>query len=221
LKLSDIELTKKLDISLEELNNWVKKNLIKSVSSSKNLFSEETLQDGEAIKKLLIMGYSVDEILKIKKEIGLPLNEIKNSPNKSVRSLTIGELADLAGVNTRTIKFWEEKGLISPFQRTDGGFRLYREQDIELIRFIKDLQTFNYTLSEIGNIIKLVSSKLGQKDIDLVGIGSEELEKINSGLEYLIERMKETRKATYRVESIFNKRLKLVVRIIKIKRRNI
>ena len=61
-------------------------------------------------------------------------------------------------MNVRTIKFWEEKGLISPHKRTEGGFRLYRPSEVVRVSFIKDLQAFNYTLAEIGNILAACGS---------------------------------------------------------------
>ena len=61
----------------------------------------------------------------------------------------------------RTIKFWEEKGLIAPHRRTEGGFRLYRPGEVVLLAFIKDLQAFNYTLAEIGTILETGRARPG------------------------------------------------------------
>jgi DNA-binding transcriptional MerR regulator len=216
LKVSREELSKKLEISQKELDKWIENKLITPIKESGDSFTEQALLYGEVVKNFLSMGYSYKEITKIKNEIGLPLkkNGIETAFAKS-QLLTVGELADKGGVNTRTIKFWEEKGLINPFQRTEGGFRLYRTQDILLVKFIKDLQTFNYTLSEIGNIIHLVEQEFSLGNDMSSDVTPEELEKIASGLEYLINYMKEARKASYRVEAVFNRRLKAVLKLIK------
>ncbi len=208
----------KLDITQNELEKWIQSKLIVPVSDSGDYFPEQALQYGKAVKNFLSMGYSYEAIAKIKNEIGLPIKDKTEKPLEKTRLLTVGELAEQGGVNTRTIKFWEEKGLINPHQRTEGGFRLYRVQDILLVKFIKDLQTFNYTLSEIGNIIKLVGPEFDHGQADAKEEDIEGLEKIASGLEYLIEYMKESRKASFRVEAIFNRRLKAVLKSIKQKR---
>ena len=50
-------------------------------------------------------------------------DKITNKKNNSY--LTVGNLADKIGVSPRTIKHWEDKGIIEPDMRSDGGFRLY------------------------------------------------------------------------------------------------
>ena len=120
----------------------------------------------------------------------------------------------------RTIKFWEEKGLIAPHRRTEGGFRLYRPGDVVLLSFIKDLQAFNYTLAEIGTILGLAGPDLGVTDADLAGMPLAELEKAGAALEYLVERMREVRDASARVETVFARRLRAVSRVISTSRRS-
>lgn len=66
----------------------------------------------------------------------------------------IGEVAERTGVTQRTLRFYEEKGLLRPPERMDGGFRLYSENDIALIGFIKQLQDLlGFTLSEIKDMV--------------------------------------------------------------------
>lgn len=216
MKVSREELSQQLEISQKEMDKWIENKLIAPLEESGDSFTGQALLYGEVVKNFLSMGYSYKEIAKIKNEVGLPLKKVggETTLTKS-QLLTVGELADKGGVNTRTIKFWEEKGLINPFQRTEGGFRLYRTIDILLVKFIKDLQTFNYTLSEIGNIIHLVGPEFDLESDMSEDVTLEGLEKIVSGLEYLIEYMKEARKASYRVETVFNKRLKNVLKLIK------
>ncbi|MGZ5480166.1 MAG: helix-turn-helix domain-containing protein, partial [Candidatus Aminicenantales bacterium] len=66
--------------------------------------------------------------------------------------LTVGNLAERSGVSPRTIKHWEDKGIIEPDMRTEGGFRLYSEAYVFLCQLIRDLQLFGYTLEEIKAI---------------------------------------------------------------------
>jgi len=67
----------------------------------------------------------------------------------------IGEVAERTGVTQRTLRFYEEKGLLKPPERMDGGFRLYSEADINTIEFIKRLQDLlGFTLSEIKEMVE-------------------------------------------------------------------
>jgi DNA-binding transcriptional MerR regulator len=67
----------------------------------------------------------------------------------------IGEVADRTGVTQRTLRFYEEKGLLKPPERMDGGFRLYSDIDVERIQFIKRLQDLlGFTLSEIKEMVE-------------------------------------------------------------------
>ena len=66
----------------------------------------------------------------------------------------IGEVAERTGVTQRTLRFYEEKKLLSPADRLEGGFRLYSEQDIEHIKLIKRLQNLlNLSLAEIKEMV--------------------------------------------------------------------
>jgi MerR family transcriptional regulator, repressor of the yfmOP operon len=67
----------------------------------------------------------------------------------------IGEVAERTGVTQRTLRFYEEKGLLRPPERMDGGFRLYTETDIKRIEFIKRLQDLlGFTLAEIKEMVE-------------------------------------------------------------------
>jgi len=111
------------------------------------------------------------------------------------------------------------RSLVSPHRRTEGGFRLYRPGDVVLLSFIKDLQAFNYTLAEIGTILGLAGPDLGVTDTDLAERPLAELEKTAAALQYLVERMREMRDASARVETIFGRRLRAVTKAIRSKRR--
>lgn len=69
--------------------------------------------------------------------------------------LRIGAVASAAGVNVQTLRFYERKGLIREPERTDGGYRLYPEETIRLVQFIKRAQALGFTLTEIGELLQL------------------------------------------------------------------
>jgi DNA-binding transcriptional MerR regulator len=219
VELTRDELLQRLRISLRELEEWTANDLLSTLPGTGGLFPESALEEGELIKKFCSLGYALPEIQKIKKSVGLPVRDEKGHYVSRSEFLTIGELAEKSGINVRTIKFWEEKGLIAPHRRTEGGFRLYRPGDVVLLSFIKDLQAFNYTLAEIGNILRLAGPDLGVTDADLAETPLPEVEKAGGALEFLISRMREVRDASARVETVFARRLRAVTRVIRARKR--
>lgn len=69
--------------------------------------------------------------------------------------LQIGEVAERTGVTQRTLRFYEERGLLKPPSRLDGGFRLYSEDDIRRVEQIKRLKTLlGFTLADIKDMVE-------------------------------------------------------------------
>src|SRR3990167_10985365 len=68
--------------------------------------------------------------------------------------LQIGEVAERTSVTQRTLRFYEEKGLLRPPTRMDGGFRLYSEDDVTRVEHIRQLQNLlGVTLAEIKEMV--------------------------------------------------------------------
>lgn len=68
-------------------------------------------------------------------------------------TMHIGELAELAGTTTRTVRFYEEKGLIEPCHRSSGGFRCYSEAQLTRMRMILSLKELGFDLDKIKTIL--------------------------------------------------------------------
>ncbi|HVW66309.1 MAG TPA: MerR family transcriptional regulator [Candidatus Peribacteraceae bacterium] len=64
-------------------------------------------------------------------------------------SLKIGELSKRTGVTERTLRHYDEIGLLTPGERTDAGYRLYNTQDIERLQRILSLQSLGFSLENI------------------------------------------------------------------------
>ena len=70
-------------------------------------------------------------------------------------SLQIGEVAERTGVTQRTLRFYEEKGLLRPPSRMDGGFRLYSEDDVRRVQQIRKLQDLlGVSLADIKEMVE-------------------------------------------------------------------
>ena len=75
--------------------------------------------------------------------------------NELPETLTIGVLAEAAGVNVETIRFYQRKGLMQEPDRPLGGIRRYGEADMARVRFIKSAQRLGFSLDEIADLLKL------------------------------------------------------------------
>lgn len=83
----------------------------------------------------------------------------------TIVDMRTGELADKAGVNLQTIRFYERQGLLLKPPRTASGYRTYQQSDLERIVFIKRNQELGFTLAEIKQLIDLhrVLASMGPK----------------------------------------------------------
>jgi MerR family transcriptional regulator, repressor of the yfmOP operon len=80
---------------------------------------------------------------------------LAEAPPDEQAYLQIGEVAERTGVTQRTLRFYEEKGLLKPPSRLDGGFRLYSEDDVQRVERIKRLQTLlGFTLADIKEMVE-------------------------------------------------------------------
>jgi DNA-binding transcriptional MerR regulator len=67
-------------------------------------------------------------------------------------------MARQSGSTVRTVRFYEEAGLIQPVQRTDGGHRLFPERELHRLRLVSDLRAAGLSLDGIRD---LLDAKLG------------------------------------------------------------
>jgi len=77
----------------------------------------------------------------------------------------IGRVADEVGLSLRTIRYYEEIGLVTPSGRTAGGFRLYRAEDVERLLLIKRMKPLGYPLDEMARLLRLVDGLDGAGEV--------------------------------------------------------
>jgi DNA-binding transcriptional MerR regulator len=66
----------------------------------------------------------------------------------------IGELSERTGVPARTIRYYEDIGLLSPAKRGDNRYRLYNQREVERLRFIRSARALNFSLQEIAQVLE-------------------------------------------------------------------
>jgi len=143
------------DTRREDFSRWEELGLVQAIGQTPDripFYSPDILEKIKHIRQFLDMGYSLEEIKKILRKVGLPeISKTKPGSGKD-QFLTVGALAERVGISPRTIKHWEDKGIIEADMRSQGGFRLFRNYYVFLCQLIQDLQLFGYSLDEIKEI---------------------------------------------------------------------
>ena len=73
----------------------------------------------------------------------------------NANALTIGKLANRGGVNIQTIRYYERSGLLPKPSRAASGYRLYADDAVRRLTFIKQAQLLGFSLSEIQDLLSL------------------------------------------------------------------
>lgn len=114
--------------------------------------------------------------------------------------MQIGELAQRTAVSTKTIRYYEQIGLLPEPLREPNGYRNYREDSVDRLRFIRDAQTTGLTLTEITSILEMRDQ--GETTCDHVAdLLQRHLAEIERQIETLHRTRDQLRQATARAQS--------------------
>jgi len=122
-----------------------------------------------------------------------------------VSRYTTGEIAKLCGVTVRTVQYYDARGILVPSELTEGGRRLYSEDDVKRMKIICFLRDMGFSIDSIGQLFSeedpgsVISLLLDQQEAVLkqeIGKQEEKLKKV-SGLKNGLKGVKE-----FSVESI-------------------
>jgi len=119
---------------------------------------------------------------------------------KEKKSYTISELATQLKISPRTIRFYEEKNLISP-KRTPGNQRKYSKKDWDRLKLILRGKRFGFSLNEIGEMI-------GMANVDM-----SEIDQINTSLAYSKNKIKDIRERKSELTQLENELTSLMKRL--------
>lgn len=70
--------------------------------------------------------------------------------------MQIGEVAERTGLSLRTIRHYEEVGLVVPSSRSQGGFRLYTDSDLQRLQTVRRMKPLGFTLEEMGDLLAVL-----------------------------------------------------------------
>lgn len=117
-------------------------------------------------------------------------------PTSSAPSLSIGTVAERAGVGIDTIRYYEREGLMPPPPRRASGYRIYDQAAIQRLRFIRRAKDLGFTLEEIGELLALSADRdrgvegvrqRAEARLQAVEQRMRELRRVQRGLKQLIE----------------------------------
>lgn len=85
---------------------------------------------------------------------------------RDVVTMHIGELAEKTGLSLRTIRHYDEVGLLKPTGRTEGGFRLYAHDDFARLMLIRRMKPLGFTLEEMTKLLGIIETLGGAGSVD-------------------------------------------------------
>ena len=87
-----------------------------------------------------------------------------------MQSLTIGQVAKRAGVGIETIRYYERRGLLEAPRRRDSGYRVFSQNEIRRLIFIREAKALGFTLAEIEDLLALrTDTRSGCREVQALG----------------------------------------------------
>lgn len=108
--------------------------------------------------------------------------------------MKVGEVADQTGLSIRTLRHYDDLGIVTPSGRTPGGFRLYNQRDVERLLLVRRMKPLGFTLDQMREFLEsadmLSESGAGQVSEVITGFKEEtrrRLEKLRRQVIYAEE----------------------------------
>ena len=111
--------------------------------------------------------------------------------NASKELARVGEVAERLGVSPRTIKYYEELGLVEPEARSPGGFRLYGEEDVLRLERILRMKGIGYSLAAIRELLAVRDAAREADKATILATVAERLKDREREVTARIRRMRE------------------------------
>lgn len=106
--------------------------------------------------------------------------------------MNIGETAKISGVNAKLIRYYESIGIIPRASRTDSGYRVYTENDVHTLRFVRRARSLGFSMKEIKKLIGLWRNR-SRASADVKALVQAQVHQLENKIQEL-ELMKDTLK---------------------------
>ena len=98
--------------------------------------------------------------------------------------MNIGEASAASGVSAKMIRYYEQIGLIPPAARTESGYRVYSDKDVETLRFIRRARDLGFSVEEMGTLLALWRDK-GRESADVKRVALQHVSEIEQRIREL------------------------------------
>lgn len=107
--------------------------------------------------------------------------------------MNIGDLAKSSGVNAKLIRHYESIGLIPKAARTESGYRVYTDKDIQFLRFVKRARGLGFSMKEIKTLMGLWRNKArASREVKTLALAHiEDLEKKIYEMEEMVKNLRQ------------------------------
>lgn len=99
--------------------------------------------------------------------------------------MNIGDVSRLSGLPTKTIRYYEDIGLVEPL-RTDNGYRSFRQSDLHKLAFLGRARSLGFSIDDCRNLLALYNDRT-RASVDVKAIAKDHLSRIDQKLAELTE----------------------------------